>query len=244
MTKQEQITCGKIKPSILWMCVCVRIYTKVSISSHTHTHTHTHNIHIHTDIPISVSYQTFLFVSIVPLCTKAQNTACTNICIHHIHTCTYYQQQCSHDTHTHPQVRRKVSKEQNTVVQVKNEGNVDLKMRVFVSNSVEAGAISEYIEGHSTQTPAPFVVLSRHMPMAVTYDPNMIDPGVASVADRLRKQIKTYAVKVLREAIADKRCNLDTSVLRGHRGPLAPAEAIAGIVSERATAIENDPNRM
>jgi hypothetical protein len=149
---------------------------------------------------------------------------------------------CMHTCNT--QLRRKVSKEQNTVVQVKNEGNVDLKMRVFVSNSPEASAISEYIEGHTTQTPAPFVVLSRHMPMAVTYDPSAVDPAIATVADSLRKQMKTHAVKILREAIADKRCNLDTNVLRGHRGPLAPAEAIASIVSERATAIDDDPNRM
>ena len=39
------------------------------------------------------------------------------------------------------QVRRKVSKEQNTVVQMDNEGPVDLKMRVFVANSIEAKAV-------------------------------------------------------------------------------------------------------
>eukprot|EP00961_Rhodomonas_salina_P064113 861955-Rhodomonas_salina.1 len=101
------------------------------------------------------------------------------------------------------QVRKKVSKEQNTVVQIKNEGAVDLKMRVFVANSLEAGAVAEYIAAHPDQTPAPFVVLSRQLHMAVSYDSTSINPSIASVADRLRKQIKTHAVKVLRESISD-----------------------------------------
>jgi hypothetical protein len=49
------------------------------------------------------------------------------------------------------QVRRKVSKEQNTVVQVGGEGQIELKMRVFVANSVEARAVSDYISSHSNQ---------------------------------------------------------------------------------------------
>ncbi len=47
------------------------------------------------------------------------------------------------------------------------------------------------------QVPAPFVVLAQFLPMAVLYDPATLDLGDASVADRLRKQAKTRAVKVL-----------------------------------------------
>ena len=44
--------------------------------------------------------------------------------------------------------------------------------------------------------PAPFVVLAQHLPMAVLYDPATLDLSDAAVADRLRKQAKTRAVKV------------------------------------------------
>ena len=47
------------------------------------------------------------------------------------------------------------------------------------------------------QIPAPFVVLARHLPMAVLYDPHTLDLSDAAVADRLRKQAKTRAVKVI-----------------------------------------------
>jgi hypothetical protein len=69
-------------------------------------------------------------------------------------------------------------------------------MRVFVVNSEDAKAVGEYIGSHLSQIPAPFVVLARHLPMAVLYDPATLDLSDASVADRLRKQAKTRAVKV------------------------------------------------
>ena len=59
------------------------------------------------------------------------------------------------------QVRRKVSKEQNTVVHVAHEGPVDLKMRVFVANSVEAKAVWDYITTHPNQVPAAVLCCSR-----------------------------------------------------------------------------------
>lgn len=40
------------------------------------------------------------------------------------------------------------------------------------------------------------MVLAQHLPMAVLYDPATLDLSDASVADRLRKQAKTRAVKV------------------------------------------------
>ena len=96
-----------------------------------------------------------------------------------------------------------------------------------------------------------------------------LDPSLASVADRLRKQaspiepalqssltwsmqIKTHAVKVLREAIGDKACTLTTAMLRGYRfheclytfvlssrcsGPMAPAKIIEPLVQQRATLV-------
>jgi hypothetical protein len=135
------------------------------------------------------------------------------------------------------QVRRKVSKEQNTVVQVSSEGVMDLKMRVFVANSVEAKAVWEYISSHSTQVPAPFVVLARHVKMAVSYDATSLDPSQASVADRLRKQVKTHAVKVLREAIGDETCGVTKAILRGYKGPMEPMQHIEPLVDMRATQV-------
>jgi hypothetical protein len=66
---------------------------------------------------------------------------------------------------------------------------MDLKMRVFVVNSEDAKAVAEYIKGHVDQVPAPFVVLAKHLSMAVLYDPLTLDLSDASVADRLRKQV-------------------------------------------------------
>lgn len=40
------------------------------------------------------------------------------------------------------------------------------------------------------------MVLAQYLPMAVLYDPATLDLSDASVADRLRKQAKTRAVKV------------------------------------------------
>ena len=94
------------------------------------------------------------------------------------------------------QIVRKVPKEQNTSVEVAEGATIDLKMRVFVVNSEDAKAVGEYINAHRDQRPAPFVVLARHLPMAVLYDPLTLDLSDASVADRLRKQAKTRAVKV------------------------------------------------
>ena len=82
-----------------------------------------------------------------------------------------------------------VSKEQNTVVHLGSEPAAqNLKMRVFVEASIEARAVLAYIDAHADQLPAPFVILSRRMHIAVSYDPATLDPSCASVADRLRKQ--------------------------------------------------------
>ena len=120
-----------------------------------------------------------------------------------------------------------VSKEQNTVVHLGNEaGSQNLKMRVFVEASIEAKAVQGYIESHADQVPAPFVVLSRRMHIAVSYDAATLDPSCASVADRLRKQAKTRAVKILREAIADPASGITSRMLRGYMGPQAPCRSL------------------
>mmetsp|Transcript_9340 Transcript_9340/g.18204 ORF Transcript_9340/g.18204 Transcript_9340/m.18204 type:complete len:176 (+) Transcript_9340:2-529(+) len=83
--------------------------------------------------------------------------------------------------------------------------------------------------------------------MAVLYDPAALDLSDASVADRLRKQAKTRAVKVLREAIGNKALGVTRDMLRGHQGALAPAEhladALAALTRPVATAGKDDTAR-
>eukprot|EP00961_Rhodomonas_salina_P184204 2487263-Rhodomonas_salina.2 len=67
--------------------------------------------------------------------------------------------------------------------------------------------------------------------MAVLYDPQTLDLADASVADRLRKQAKTRAVKVLREAIGNKALGVTMPMLRGHEGALAPSDHLQGALA-------------
>eukprot|EP00291_Cryptomonas_curvata_P017329 CAMPEP_0172162998 /NCGR_PEP_ID=MMETSP1050-20130122/7019_1 /TAXON_ID=233186 /ORGANISM="Cryptomonas curvata, Strain CCAP979/52" /LENGTH=356 /DNA_ID=CAMNT_0012833123 /DNA_START=291 /DNA_END=1357 /DNA_ORIENTATION=- len=121
------------------------------------------------------------------------------------------------------QVRRKASKEHNVVVQMGNQEVLDLKMRVFTMNSLEARALSEYIAAHPQQVPAPFVVLARDVRMAALYDPAAGDPAQqAGAAERLRKQLRTHAVRVVREAIGEE-ARLTADMLRGLCGATAPS---------------------
>jgi hypothetical protein len=50
----------------------------------------------------------------------------------------------------HRLIISKIPKEQNTTVDL-SEGTLELKMRVFVSNSEDAKAVSDYIHTHSSQ---------------------------------------------------------------------------------------------
>lgn len=138
------------------------------------------------------------------------------------------------------QVQRKVSKEQNTIVQVPSEGGVvDLKMRVFATNSPEASAIKEYIAMHANQVPAPFVVLHSNLDMGVACDAASFDQAAATLADRLRKKIKTHAVKILREAIGDARCRISSSCLSGQQGAVAPSHHLRFLVEEKMTLLDD-----
>jgi len=136
------------------------------------------------------------------------------------------------------QVIKKVSKEQNTVVNVKGEGPLHIQLRVFASSSVEAKALKEYIENHEEQNPCPFILLARQLPMAVTYDTAFIDPSNANVADRLRKQAKTRAIKLLREVIYDDDSGVTTAMLRGRHGPMEPATRLESLIMQRAAPLE------
>jgi len=91
------------------------------------------------------------------------------------------------------------------------------------------------------QLPAPFVVLAKQLPMAVLYDPTALDLSDASVADRLRKQAKTRAVKVLREAIATKSLGITQHMLRGHCGAMQPSERLTDFLITRTQVLESDP---
>ena len=135
------------------------------------------------------------------------------------------------------QVITKVSKEQNTSITLHGT-SMEIKMRVFVCNSVEARAVGEYITAHKDQRPAPFVVLARQLSMAIAYDSAQLDPSQAAVADRLRKQAKTRAVKEIREAMRDAPPDVSGPVLRGYVGALAPAAHIEALLLRRTVKVD------
>mmetsp|Transcript_39232 Transcript_39232/g.123746 ORF Transcript_39232/g.123746 Transcript_39232/m.123746 type:complete len:412 (-) Transcript_39232:86-1321(-) len=134
-------------------------------------------------------------------------------------------------------VLSKIPKEQHTCVEIQGEGITDIKMRVFVANSEDAKAVNDYIQSHEKQVPAPFVVLARDIPMALLYDPTKLDLADSSVADRLRKQAKTRAVKMMREIIADEGRGLNIRSIRGHQGPYDPASILDQLVKNKATPL-------
>lgn len=111
-------------------------------------------------------------------------------------------------------------------------------MRVFVCNSVEARAVGEYVTAHKDQRPAPFVVLARQLSMAIAYNSAHLDPSQAAVADRLRKQAKTRAVKEIREAMRDAPADINGPVLRGYVGALAPAAHIEALLLRRTVKVD------
>ena len=138
------------------------------------------------------------------------------------------------------QVVRKSSKEQNTVVHVQGDGPLHIQLRVFAATSVEARALKEYIRANEDQTPCPFIMLVRQLPMAVQYDPTSLDPSISSVADRLRKQAKTRAIKLLREVIFDAESGVTAAMLRGREGPMVPARRLEALVMRRAVPLHSD----
>ena len=151
---------------------------------------------------------------------------------------------------THPksrdilqQVIKKVSKEQNTVISVNGEGSLHIQLRVFVASSVEARTLKEYIHENQEQAPCPFILLAKQLPMAVMYDPATLNPSSANVADRLRKQAKTRAIKLLREIIWNEPSGVTAAMLRGRQGPLLPSQCLEELIMKRAMPLDGDGER-
>ena len=132
------------------------------------------------------------------------------------------------------QVERKVTKEQNTAVNLSSEaGAVELKLRIFPATSPEAVAMHDYMVRHANQVPAPLVVLHSCLHMAVAYD-----ASDASAADRLRKRVKTHAIKVVREVLSDERCTISSACLLGRQGALAPAHHLKLLIDDKMTLLD------
>jgi hypothetical protein len=122
----------------------------------------------------------------------------------------------------------------------KDGKEVEVKLRVFVANSEDAKAVQGYIASHDEQTPAPVVVLCPILPMAMEYDALTVDPTNQGTADRLRKQAKTRAVKLVRELLVENSNKLSSKMLFGHAGPTAPVSVLADSLKKRTSII--NPN--
>jgi len=119
----------------------------------------------------------------------------------------------------------------------KDGKEVEVKLRVFVANSEDAKAVQGYIASHDNQSPAPVVVLCPILPMAMEYDALTVDPTNQGTADRLRKQAKTRAVKLVRELLVENSHKLTSKILFGHNGPSAPIKLLAESLKQRTTVI-------
>ncbi len=137
-----------------------------------------------------------------------------------------------------------------------------VKLRVFVKASLEAKALNEYFSRNIDQTPAPFVMLSRGLHMIVAYDMAVLDPSDAGVADRFRyfidhaaslwligsanndiffrKQAKTRAVKLVKEAIENPALGVSSALLRGHMGACRPASVLDPFLHARCVNLPAD----
>jgi hypothetical protein len=117
---------------------------------------------------------------------------------------------------------------------------VNLKLRLFVSRSEDAKAVQSYINAHAKQRPAPFVVLFENLPVAVRYNESLLagrrDLSPA-VADRLRKQAKSRAVRFVRRVLGDAVRKLSVRELLGNRGPNALTALLASMLPERLSAL-------
>jgi hypothetical protein len=114
---------------------------------------------------------------------------------------------------------------------------VELKLRVFVANSEDAKAVQGYIASHDEQVPAPVVVLCPMLPMAMEYDALTVDPTNQGTADRLIKQAKTRAVKLVRELLMENTDKLSSEILFGYEGPSAPVQHLAESLKKRTSVI-------
>jgi hypothetical protein len=149
-----------------------------------------------------------------------------------------------------------------TVLLPKENISIPVKLRVFVKASLEAKALNEYFSRNIDQSPAPFVMLSRGLHMIVAYDMAVLDPSDAGVADRfryflkfqitpsnlicdtndfvLRKQAKTRAVKLVKEAIENPALGVSSALLRGHMGASQPASVLDPFLHARCVNLPAD----
>jgi len=139
----------------------------------------------------------------------------------------------------------KVPKDQVIAIDLPASGRtvseqVNLKLRLFVSRSEDAKAVQSYINAHSKQRPAPFVVLFENLPVAVRYHESLLagrrDLSPA-VADRLRKQAKSRAVRFVRRVLGDAVRRLSVRELLGNRGPNALTALLASMLPEHLSAL-------
>ena len=118
--------------------------------------------------------------------------------------------------------------------------HVEVKLRLFVSRSEDAKAVQNYIGAHSKQRPSPFVLLFENLPVAVKYHEALqvgrreLSPAVA---DRLRKQAKSRAVRFVRRILGEAARRLTIRELMGNRGPNAVAALLAGMLPHHLTTL-------
>eukprot|EP00291_Cryptomonas_curvata_P015568 CAMPEP_0172151076 /NCGR_PEP_ID=MMETSP1050-20130122/16_1 /TAXON_ID=233186 /ORGANISM="Cryptomonas curvata, Strain CCAP979/52" /LENGTH=465 /DNA_ID=CAMNT_0012819117 /DNA_START=749 /DNA_END=2146 /DNA_ORIENTATION=- len=127
----------------------------------------------------------------------------------------------------------KIPKEQQTSIEC-GGGLVPLKLRVFVANSEDAKAVGDYIKDHASVIPAAVVVLCREVFITLRCEGGL-DMKDSSVADRLRKQAKTRAVKLVRDLILQAK-DLSLPMLRGHSGPLGPSSILEPLLPNYVSA--------
>jgi hypothetical protein len=118
--------------------------------------------------------------------------------------------------------------------------HIDLKLRLFVSRSEDAKAVQGYISSHSKQRPAPFVVLFESLPVAVKYHESLhagrrdLSPAIA---DRLRKQAKSRAVRFVRRILGEAARRLTVRELMGSRGANSITGLLAGMLPSHLTVL-------
>ena len=139
----------------------------------------------------------------------------------------------------------KVPKDQVIPIEFPGSGrapseHVDIKLRLFVSRSEDAKAVQSYISAHSKQRPAPFVVLFENLPVAVRYNESLhagrrdLSPAIA---DRLRKQAKSRAVRFVRRVLGEAARRLTVRELMGNRGANALTSLLASMLPGHLTSL-------
>ena len=119
-------------------------------------------------------------------------------------------------------------------------------LRLFIAHSDDAKMMQRYIDRHKAERPAPFVLLAPLLPVALEYRPQQHDVPApaggaplqlsAAAADRLRKQAKGRAVRLVRDVLGE--AAVDAGTMRGHAGAARPAELLAAAFRRRLAPTE------